>query len=107
MTTRKLKDKLSLFEFCAGTEREITSVYCGDLLSWVMSRAKSDCIWITVMTNVNVAAVAVLCDISCIILAEGAKPDEALLSKVKSEEITLFSTDLDVYSLCVKLSELI
>ena len=35
-------------------EREITGVYIGDLLSWVMGRAKADCAWITIMSNINI-----------------------------------------------------
>ena len=41
-------------------EKEITGCYCGDLLSWVMSRAKEGDAWLTVMGNVNAVAVAVL-----------------------------------------------
>lgn len=43
-------------------EREITGVYIGDLLSWVMGRAKADCAWITIMSNINIVAVASLAD---------------------------------------------
>lgn len=107
MTTRDLQEKLGLKIFCGGADREITSGYCGDLLSWVMSRAKKDSVWITVMTNVNVAAVAVLCDVSCVILSAGAVPDDNLLSKAKTENITLFGSELDSFSLCVKIDALL
>ena len=36
-------------------EREISGVYIGDLLSWVMGRAKADNAWITIMSNINIA----------------------------------------------------
>ena len=45
---------------CPDPEREIGGVYIGDLLSWVMGRAKADDAWITIMTNINVVAVAAL-----------------------------------------------
>ena len=41
-------------------EREIDGVYIGDLLSWVMGRASQDNAWITIMSNINVIAVATL-----------------------------------------------
>ena len=41
-------------------ERLVAGGYCGDLLSWVMGRAKEDDVWITVMGNLNAIAVAVL-----------------------------------------------
>ena len=31
------------------TTREVKGCYCGDLLSWVMGRAKADDAWLTVM----------------------------------------------------------
>ena len=38
------------------TTREVKGCYCGDLLSWVMGRAKADDAWLTVMGNVNAIA---------------------------------------------------
>ena len=46
---------------CGDGEREIAGgVYCCDLLSIVMGRAPADCLWVTVMGNVNAAAVATI-----------------------------------------------
>ena len=39
-------------------DREISGVYIGDLLSWVMGRAKAGDAWITIMSNINIVAVA-------------------------------------------------
>mgnify|MGYP002519522970 CR=1 FL=1 len=78
-------------------ERVINSVYCCDMLSVVMSRAPSDCAWVTVMGNVNAVAVSVLTDMSVIIIADNAVPDEAMLQKAKSENINVFKTSLPVF----------
>ena len=40
-------EKLSLPE----PDAEVTGGYVGDLLSWVMGRAESDQIWVTIMTK--------------------------------------------------------
>lgn len=48
-------------------DREISGVYIGDLLSWVMGRAKAGDAWITIMSNINIVAVASLADVACII----------------------------------------
>ena len=56
------------------TTREVKGCYCGDLLSWVMGRAKADDAWLTVMGNVNAIAVASLADTAGIILVEDAVP---------------------------------
>ena len=57
-------------------EREIGGVYIGDLLSWVMGRAKENDAWITIMSNINVAAVASLADVACVVLAENVNLEE-------------------------------
>jgi hypothetical protein len=43
-------------------EKEITGGYTGDLLSWVMGRASCGNAWITIMSNINIIAVASLLD---------------------------------------------
>ena len=53
------------------TERTISGLFCCDLLSIAMSKAPADSVWVTVMGNINTLAVAALCDVGCIILAEG------------------------------------
>lgn len=107
MTDRELKDALSLKVFCQGEEREINTGYCGDLLSWVMGRAPAGAAWITVMSNNNVAAVALLRDVSCVILSQGVEPDEALLKRMTEEDISLYGTADDTYTAAVKISNLI
>ena len=62
-----------------------------------MSRAPSDCAWVTVMANINTLAVASLADASCIILAEGTDLDEMCRAKAKAQGICVFKTALPVF----------
>ena len=62
-------------------EREISRIFCCDLLSIAMSRAPADGVWVTVMGNRNTLAVASLTDTACVVLAEGTVLDEGTLSK--------------------------
>lgn len=78
-------------------DREIDGVYIGDLLSWVMGRAQSGNAWITIMSNINVAAVASLADVSCVILAEGVVPDSEALEAARNKEINILSSCLSAY----------
>ena len=91
----------------ADGEREIDGVYAGDLLSWVMGHAKSSQALVTIMSNINVLAVASLLDLSCVILAEDAEYDGGFIEAAKSKEINVFSSPLSAYELCVKLSGMI
>lgn len=82
-------------------DREIKSCYVGDLLSWVMGRAGQDSVWITIMSNVNIVAVAALVDMACIILAEGVAIDEEVIKKADSQGIIILSTDKNSYEAAI------
>lgn len=98
ITVEGLIRELSLTAFhLAAPELPVTGGYCGDLLSWVMGRAPAGGAWLTIMSNVNVAAVAALTEVSCVILAEGVTPDETLLQKAGIAEINLLGTDRSVF----------
>ncbi len=78
----------------------VSAVYAGDFLSNVMGKAPADSVWLTVMSNVNVAGVAVLADIKVVILCEGVKADPLLIDKCSKEDIALLSTEKSVYECC-------
>lgn len=100
ITVSALAERLGLEKINIGDpEREITAGYVGDLLSWVMGRAPEGGAWITVMTNVNVIAVASLSDVACVILAEGAELDEAALSRAKTEGINVLASSKPAFDL--------
>ena len=88
-------------------EREITGVYIGDLLSWVMGRAKADCAWITIMSNINIVAVASLADTACLILAESVELPEDVVSTATQKNVNILSSELGAYEIACKLNELI
>jgi hypothetical protein len=78
-------------------EREIGGVYIGDLLSWVMGRAKENDAWITIMSNQNVIAVASLADVACVILAEGVTADPELVSLATEKNINILASTAPLY----------
>ena len=88
-------------------EREITGVYIGDLLSWVMGRAASGDAWITIMSNRNVAAVATLADTACVILAEGVQPDEGVAALAEQKGINLLLSGASAYDTALRLRDLL
>ncbi|MBR4868903.1 MAG: hypothetical protein IKU10_07085 [Clostridia bacterium] len=88
-------------------DRTIEGGYCGDLLSWVMSRAKSGDAWVTIMTNINVVAVASLTDCACVILAENAEVSADVVEKARSQGINLFVSEKDSFILCAQIGSLL
>ena len=110
MTVSKLKSQLNLTYLCCediAADKEIDGCYCGDLLSWVMSRAEPGNIWLTVMGNVNSIGVAVLADISCIILTENAALDEDARNRAEQQGVVILTTDKNSYQLAAEISKLI
>jgi hypothetical protein len=73
-------------------DMEITSGYTGDFLSNVIGKAQSGCAWFTVMSNVNVAAVAHLAEVGVIVLCEDFPADVALTEKAAGQGINLIRT---------------
>lgn len=99
MTVQNLIQSMDLAAFhLAQPHRPVTSGYVGDLLSWVMGRAGQDSAWLTIMSNQNVAAVALMADVSCVILTEGVQPDPDLLRRAQEKEVNLLGTALDTFS---------
>ena len=86
-------------------DREIKGGYCGDLLSWVMGRAEADSAWITIMTNVNIAAVSALADIAVVIIAEGARPDADVIETAIAKGINILLTQDTAFNTAVKISK--
>ena len=87
-------------------EREVDGGYIGDLLSWVMGRAKADSAWITIMSNINIVAVASLADVACIILAEGVTVDDEIKVTALAKGINILCSPLPAYETAVVISKL-
>lgn len=104
LTTQRLTEK-GFTVLSQGEDREITSVYCGDLLSIVMGRAPADSAWVTMMGNVNAVAVAVLADTACVIVAEGLAVDPVAVEKAKSQGVWLLSSPLPVLEAALSVKE--
>lgn len=88
----------------SGADREALSCYCGDLLSWVMGRAKADDVWLTVMGNINAIAVATLADVSAIVLVEDAALDAEALARANQQEVAVYTTSLPAYETALQIA---
>ena len=84
-------------------DRQITCGGVCDLLSWMLAHGRKGMAWITVQTHLNVIAVAVLKDMTAVILPEGLTMDETMLKKAEEEGILVLSTPLTAYEVCAKM----
>jgi len=106
MTVKELIEKLGLEVLnSSDTNREINGGYAGDLLSWVMGRAKSDEAWVTIMTNVNVVAVASLVDLACVVIAENSEVDADVIAAAEKKQINLLRSERPMFELCKEIAD--
>ena len=109
MTVQELIDK-DLFEVInqgSDTDRDISKVFCCDLLSIAMGRGVADAAWVTVMGNINTLAVMSLTDMACIILAEGAQMDAVGIAKAKQQGFTILRTEEPIFDTGLKINALL
>lgn len=108
MTVREIAEKLKLTPVSVSDDtREVRGGYAGDLLSWVMGRVPEDAVWITIMSNVNVVAVAVLRDVAMVVVVEGSDIPAEVVARAAEQEVNLYAATADVYALCAALSRLL
>ena len=108
MTVREIAETLHLEPLSVSDDaRDVTGAYVGDLLSWVMGRTKSGDLWITIMSNINIGAVASLADVACVVLAEGVTLDESVQKTAEQKGVNIYTTAMTAYEIAASLAELI
>lgn len=108
MTAGEICKKLELEVICeSAPEKEVKGCYCSDLLSHCMSNISDGNVWITVQTNINIAAIAVLTDLGCIIIAQNMPIEDAVVDKAHAEGINIYRSNKNAYELCVEVGKLI
>ncbi len=107
MTVNEMAKALGLTAISeADGERNFSGVYIGDLLSWVMGKAQADNVWITIMSNINIVAVASLADVACIILAEGVTVDDNIRATAEAKGVNLYTSEKTAYELASMLARI-
>ncbi len=106
MTVNDIKEKLQLSLIFGNVNSEFEGVYVGDLLSRAMSRVEAGNLFVTIMANVNVIAVASLTEAAAVVLCEEVElPDDALAAAEKND-ITVLSTPLSAYEFCCRIHDI-
>ncbi len=105
MTVKELAVKYSFEELSLPEpDKEAQGGYVGDLLSWVMGRAEASNVWLTIMTNMNIAAVAQLSDVAAVIICEGARPDDSVIATAREKGVNILLTQDAAFNTAVKIS---
>ena len=105
MTVHELIAQTGLEVIHQEPDRATGKPFCCDLLSVAMARAPEDSIWVTVMGNRNVIAVASLADVACVVLAEGYAYDEDAIAAAQGK-VTLLRSPDPIYETTLRLGQL-
>ena len=106
MTIHELVSATGLEVIHMEPDREASGMFCCDLLSVAMARAPADSIWVTVMGNRNVIAVASLADVACVVLAEGYQFDADAI-EAAAGKVTLLRSAAPVYETAAAIGRLL
>ena len=106
MTVYQLGEKLGFKRLSAGEDRAVKSCYISDLLSRVLGGCQHGDVWITVQSSINMVAVAVMVNASCVILPEGLTAPVDVIDKATEEGLTIFSSEENAFSLAVKIAQI-
>jgi hypothetical protein len=87
-------------------EAEVQSGYSSDLLSDVLANSIEGDLWVTRQTHLNIVAIAVMRDLSGILLANGAEPDPDTLEKAAEKMVPIFRTTLPTFEVVGRLYQL-
>ena len=105
MTVKELVHRFGYEVVCMPEpDREVTGGYAGDLLSWVMGRAESGDAWVTIMSNLNIVAVASLADPSCIVLSESVELDDGVKERAEQQSVNIVRSSKDTFSVCAEIA---
>ena len=70
-----------------------------DVMSHVIAHGFRGMAWITSLANINVLAVAVMKEASCVLLAGGAQMSETVLERARKENITVLESEKSAFEL--------
>ena len=108
MNVKELAERFEYTVVCMPDEsREVKGGYAGELLSWVMGKLESDTAWVTIMSNINIVAVATLADPCCIILSECVVPDEDVISKAHRQGVNILCSSKTTFSVCTDIASVL
>ncbi len=96
---------LKIFAGKRQLNRPVESGYVSDLLSDVMANGRKNGLWITIQVHPNIAAVAVLKELTAVVLANAREPTEETVERAEKENVALLGTALTSFEFVGRLYE--
>ncbi len=80
--------------------------YVGDLMSEAIARAPAGFLWVTIQTHANVVAVAMMKELSGVIIAGGRQPEPEAVERAEREGVPVLSSRQMPFDLVGRLHDL-
>jgi serine kinase of HPr protein (carbohydrate metabolism regulator) len=108
VSVEELAEKLNLncISGQKGLTRTVQGVYVSDLLSDVVKNARENDIWVTLHIHPNIIAVAVLKNISAIIIVNERYPEPETIEASEKEGIPVLLTSEPAFDIVGKLYQI-
>lgn len=105
MRLKEIVEKLNL-EVKSGADKldvEVKGGYASDLLSDVIANSREGDIWVTLQIHQNIIAVAVMKELSGIVIVNGREPEEDTIKKAEGENLPVLVSKMPAFELVSKL----
>ena len=108
MQLKTIVEKLNLVQVTAleVPDVDVQIGYVSDLLSNVMGQAAEKYIWVTMQGHPNIAAIASLLSLACVVVAGGASIDPDTIERANENEVLIFKTDSSSFEITGQLYSL-
>ncbi|MFO7657180.1 MAG: DRTGG domain-containing protein [Bacteroidales bacterium] len=109
MKIAEIVEKLNLEIVCGNTHinNPVTWGYASDMLSDVMGNASEGNLWITMQSHKNIIAVALLKELTGIVLVNNHRPDGETIAQAEKEGIVILATHLSAFETAGRLYQLL
>jgi serine kinase of HPr protein (carbohydrate metabolism regulator) len=99
MILSELVEQLDLKVYTGRNElkRKISGGYASDLLSDVIAHGQKDHLWVTLQIHPNIIAVAVLKELTAIVLVNDREPAAETIERAEKERVPIFGTSLSAF----------
>lgn len=87
--------------------RPVDGGYACDMLTWVMAHASPTDIWLTILNSINVIAVAVLTECSCVLLTENVELPEDVARRAVEKGVIVLRTPLPTFEASARIAALL
>lgn len=103
MELQEIIEKVDLKKLTNVEVKNVKGVFISDMLSDVMTNAKSGDLWLTVQTHKNTISAANLVNLAAIVVTHGKEVPQETIELANRFYVIILGTDLSTYELVSKL----